>query len=107
MARSFVKGRRKRRTSGNRTRDIVNQTVIAKDAAFRSASIELSDIITRSTGWGTRRHALLADAIIGVCARCGVPVETVITNFLRRSVDAQTIAAIKKRVAFLARKNKK
>lgn len=103
MSKSYIKSHKLAKPIG--TRNLKNRNIL--DTRLKNAKLELMSVIKRSEKWRTNKPMLLADAIIGICAKHGMRIETVINSFLRRSLDANTRTAIAKRLAFLGRQNKK
>jgi len=71
-------------------------------AAQKRAFKQVMQLYSSSGGWAHRAN-LVADEIIRIAAQEGVPLEQLKNEFLRRVNDVPVLAAIEKRLAYLAR----
>src|SRR3989338_5353783 len=62
-------------------------------------------LLYASSGKWAHRSSIVAGKIIAICARHGVPVQTILENFARRVPDVAVIHALEKRMSFLEKSN--
>jgi hypothetical protein len=66
---------------------------------------EINDIYLHSGNWANRA-SIVADKILAICAKHGVPLAVVKGQYLRRVADASVLVALQKRLGQLERNPK-